>query len=266
MSESQHDSGSPIVPAVEPESESEFERAGRGRFAKGNKGGPGRPKCDWFQSLDMPEPLRQQLLSSFAVRYDGYYKRYKGKARYVCGKTIPPDQVEATWDKRRADLDSISVTPESTTIAVAKTDSSKKKGIAKCIKKTDPEPTAMVMHETPPSGLSRPVRYAPIDQIQASMYIPDAGGILSMGTTLCAIRIESLSVRTRNVLARNGINLPQELSVIPYDQVLQWRGAGEIVRNELKEWLASYGLRFSWNPPLRNVARRSDFSPKPEAE
>jgi integrase len=59
----------------------------------------------WWDELDIPKRLRDQLRGKFSVGRDGYIIWYRGKTRYACGKATPPEKVEDAWAAKRKAID-----------------------------------------------------------------------------------------------------------------------------------------------------------------
>ena len=53
---------------------------------------------------EIPARLRKDL-ERFTPGTKGWFRRYKGKVRYVCSKTTPLDQVENRWIKVKLAID-----------------------------------------------------------------------------------------------------------------------------------------------------------------
>lgn len=68
----------------------------------------------WYLKLHIPNRLRARLNSVFTPHRDGWVCWYRGQTRFVCGKTTPPEEVEAAWEKKRAEIDGIVARPART--------------------------------------------------------------------------------------------------------------------------------------------------------
>lgn len=59
---------------------------------------------EWFDKAEMPAHLRKHLLANFTIHRDGYVVWHNGRTEFACSKTVPPDQVDETWERKRKEL------------------------------------------------------------------------------------------------------------------------------------------------------------------
>lgn len=58
---------------------------------------------DWFGAL--PDRWRARLSAQFTIHRDGYMRWHRGAPRFVCGKSVAPEAVEAHWEAKRGAID-----------------------------------------------------------------------------------------------------------------------------------------------------------------